>query len=329
MRAESLKTWRLIHACCRQGSLAKAAMSEGMELSDASRRIAAIEAALGFRLLDRSTRPAGLTDNIRRLAPAAAKIARAAREIETIAREIREEESAEREVRTIRLSLPINMDRSSLLLALHEFEKSRGVRIELSADSGIPALVAGKTDVSMGGYEVSDPAVFSEPAERSYNFLMATGRYLERHGRPERVEDLARHRLLLRNHSNRFFSNCIENDGTRFYIPESFSIFHGDASSCREMLAPRRRGHRGRSAHRVRGRCHRRGAGRARPSRLAPHALELQRLLPRGIGLGRTHPGADGGDREAGLRLDSQPVALLVPAARAADARRREVGGAD
>ena len=50
-RAESLKTWGLVHAFLRQGSLAKAAVAENLELSDASRRMSALEKNLGLTLL--------------------------------------------------------------------------------------------------------------------------------------------------------------------------------------------------------------------------------------------------------------------------------------
>ncbi len=236
-RSESLKTWGLVHAFLQQGSLAKAALAEGIELSDASRRMTALEKLMGVSLLDRSTRPAGATENLKRYAACASRIARASRDIDRITAAIHAEASPA--LRTVRLSLPVNMDKAGVLTALQQYESSHpDVRIELSADSGIPMLLAGKTDISMGGYLLQLPELFAMHVEESYNFLMATKAYLKRHGTPQTIDDLAdpKHRVLLRNHDNLFFSNRLENNGETFYLGDNVNLFYGDAAACRDRL---------------------------------------------------------------------------------------------
>ncbi len=238
-RSESLRTWALVHAFLQHGSLAKAALAEGIELSDASRRMSALEKLLGVPLLDRTTRPAGATENLKRYAACASRIARASRDIDRITAAIHAE-AAPASVRTVRLSLPVNMDKAAVLSALQQFEDSHpDVRIELSADSGIPQLLAGKTDISMGGYLMQLPELFAMHVEESYNFLMATKAYLKRHGTPKTIEDLEspRHRVLLRNHDNLFFSNRLESSsGETFYLGDNVNLFYGDAAACRDRM---------------------------------------------------------------------------------------------
>ena len=237
-RAESLKTWGLVHAFLRQGSLAKAAVAENLELSDASRRMSALEKNLGLTLLDRRTRPAQATETLKRFAACAARIARASRDIDRLADEIRAE-TRPASVRTLRVSLPANMDKRTVLAALQAFGANHpSLRIELSADSGLSQLMSGKTDISMGGYLLERPELFSITVEKSYNFLMATRRYLDTHGTPETIEDLtnSRHRILLRNRDNRFYSNRLENKDAVFYLGENVNVFYGDAAACRDQM---------------------------------------------------------------------------------------------
>lgn len=237
-KIDSLRTWLLIHACARQGSLAQAALSLSMDLADASRRLSALERELGFSLLDRAKRPARPTENLLRVDRYASCISKACRDIDLLAAKIRAEREAPR-MRTVRISLPINMDKAGLLAAFHAYQEiHRMVRIELSADSGIPSLIAGKTDISMGGYLLEKPELFWLPVEDCYNFLMATPKYIERHGEPHRVEDLLlpQHRVLLRNHGNLFFSNKLENGEQSFYLGANANVFYGDAAACRDMM---------------------------------------------------------------------------------------------
>lgn len=235
----SIKTWRLLHALNKTGSLTAAAQQEAIELSEASRRIAALESELGLQLLDRSKRPAELTDTARRLDGQAGRIARAYKSAMELAEKIGREEAKQKAQRTVRISLPVNLDKVGLLSAIYEYESRRkDIQFEFSADSGIPALLAGSTDISMGGYLWDGQGVFALPVGRCFNFLMATENYIRHHGQPQSIEDLldGKHRLLMRNPKNRFFSNKLTNGRQSVYVGPHANVFYGDAEACREML---------------------------------------------------------------------------------------------
>lgn len=235
----NIKAWRLLHALNTTGTLTKAAEQEAIELSEASKRLAALESELGIKLLDRSKRPAMVTQSAKRLDAQARRISKAHTVALELASTIRNERENQQHIRTIRISLPANFDKMGVLSALYEYEaKHVNVRLEFSADSGIPALLAGHTDISMGGYLWDGKGVFALPAGRCVNFLMASDTYIKRYGAPESIEDLlgGKHRLLVRNRDNRFYSNKLTNGHRTAYISSTAQVFYGDAAACREML---------------------------------------------------------------------------------------------
>lgn len=236
---DSIKNWKLLHALNKTGRLTLAASREAMELSEASRRISALEAVLGVALLDRSRKPAQITQAARRLDAQAGRIARAFAAAERLADEMHKEAQAQKSTRVVKISLPVNLDKVGLLSVLYDFESNHSdVRLEFSADSGIPALINKTTDISMGGYLWEGKGVFALPAGRCINFLMASVDYLKRHGMPSSIDELVggKHRLLMRNRDNRFFSNKLTNGCKTVYIGSQADVFYGDAESCREML---------------------------------------------------------------------------------------------
>ena len=235
----SIKTWRLLHALNKTGALTSAAQQESIELSEASRRIAALESELGLILLDRRKKPAQLTEAAKRLDGQASRISRAHKSAMELAEKIKQEEAKHTTQRTVRISLPVNFDKVGLLSALYEYEsRHENIRFEFSADSGIPALLEGSTDISMGGYLWDGKGVFALPVGRCFNFLMASESYIKRYGLPESIQDLlnGKHRLLMRNPKNRFFSNKLTNGRQTVYVGPHANVFYGDAEACREML---------------------------------------------------------------------------------------------
>lgn len=190
-------------------------------------------------LLDRSKRPAVVTQAAKRLDVYAGRISKSYISLIDLANEIHKEVERQKTFRTIRISLPVNFDKVGLLAALYAYEsKHEDLRLEFSADSGIPALLSEETDISMGGYLWNGKEVFSLPVARCFNFLMASDAYIRRNGMPEKIGDLldGKHRLIMRNRNNRFFSNKLTDGVQTAYIGSRADVFYGDAETCREML---------------------------------------------------------------------------------------------
>ena len=210
-KTDNFEAWSLLSACRKTGGLAKAAAAESLDLSVASRLIAGLETELGVGILDRRVRPAVLTETGTRLAVFAQKMVKARRDALELASEVHALEAREGEKRTLRLSLPMNLNRVTLISQIMTYEdRHPDVRVEISADSGLPALIAGKTDVSLGSYYRPDPRLFALPAGICYSFIMATKKYERKYGLPETIEDLKHHTILLRYTQNLGYSNKLD-----------------------------------------------------------------------------------------------------------------------
>lgn len=224
-KTDNFEAWSLLSACRKTGGLAKAAAAESLDLSVASRLIAGLETELGVGILDRRVRPAVLTETGTRLAVFAQKMVKARRDALELASEVHALEAREGEKRTLRLSLPMNLNRVTLISQIMTYEdRHPDVRVEISADSGLPALIAGKTDVSLGSYYRPDPRLFALPAGICYSFIMATKKYERKYGLPETIEDLKHHTILLRYTQNLGYSNKLENGTETYYIDRGHRV---------------------------------------------------------------------------------------------------------
>ena len=234
-KVDSIAAWKLVASCEKTGSLLKASLLEGMDFTVASRAISALERELGVKLLDRSTRPAGFTPAFRRLAPFARKITRGQhellREAGRICKEQKDAESAPR--RTVRVSIPSNLNRQELTAALLAFEERHPfVKIEATSDGGLRSLLDGSVDIAIYGRRPREVSIYAETSYVRSTFLMATHAFVRRYGLPRTVEDLPYFRLALRNPENLSFSRTLWRGEESYYIPEGPNLIYGDASTC-------------------------------------------------------------------------------------------------
>ena len=108
--------------------------------------------------------------------------------------------------------------------------------MEILADAGLPALINQTVDVASYGFQPNTPEVFTMPMGKNWTFPMACTSYIKRYGKPENIEDLCAHRLILRNRSNLSVCQRLVCRNESFYISSDQLTFRGDASACREML---------------------------------------------------------------------------------------------
>ena len=165
------------------------------------------------------------------------KLIRAGRNLEALLKEIHAQTLVRSEERTVNVSLPVNMDRSWILASLQRTAAHYpNLKTEVSADSGIPALLSGKTDISLASYRIEDAGLFCLSAGRGYTFLMASDKYKRRYGLPKSVEDLKNHWLLNRFSTNLSHADRLENGKETFFLDSRCHVLFGDALACRDML---------------------------------------------------------------------------------------------
>ncbi|RME20356.1 MAG: LysR family transcriptional regulator [Deltaproteobacteria bacterium] len=175
-----------------EGGFTTAAQVLGVSRSYVSRVVAALEARLGTRLLQRSTRVVTLTEAGRSLlaevGPALAAIDQA---------QIRVQE-AQRQLRgPIRASVPAAFGRRYLLQPLLEFQRRHEqVELDLHLSEDKVDVLAGRYDLVVRGGEMVSSSLVARRLCGFRVILAAAPAYVQRHGTPTAPGDLADHACL-------------------------------------------------------------------------------------------------------------------------------------
>ncbi len=186
----------LVLAVQAQGSLAKAAQALRLTPPVVTKRLATLEAQLGVRLFQRTTRRVSPTTEGHALCERARGILQGFAEAED---ELREQQS--QPAGPIRLVSSFGFGRRWLGPALSAFQRQHpGVQIELQLTEQLPHLASEGFDAAVWLW--NPPAsVAAEWVVRklapNQRVLVASPDYLRAHGQPERLEDLARHACLV------------------------------------------------------------------------------------------------------------------------------------
>lgn len=175
------------------GNLTRAAQSLRLSPSAVSKQIARLEERLGARLLQRTTRRVGLTDE--------------GRQFYARAREILDEIAAAEELvgagRTrprgvLRLGLSHGFGMSQILPLVPAFgRRYPEVELQLAFADRRVDLVAEGLDAAIRLGEVGDESLVARRLGEHGRIVCAAPAYLEAHGRPEVPADLLRHNCIL------------------------------------------------------------------------------------------------------------------------------------
>jgi DNA-binding transcriptional LysR family regulator len=184
-----LSNVRVLTAVVEGGNFARAAEALGLTPSGVSRAIARLEARIGVRLLDRTTRSLNLTDEGRLLYANINPLVLGIEDAVT---------RAAGSSGSVRGRLRVNTDAftSRLLLSphLHRFlELYPEVSLELIARDQLGDLVAEGFDVAVRFGEPPASSLVARKLLDTRFVTVATPGYLERHGRPRKPADLANH----------------------------------------------------------------------------------------------------------------------------------------
>ena len=172
------------------GSFTAAAAELGVPKSTVSRKVTDLEARLGARLLQRTTRKLSLTDVGRTY-------------YEYCARIVGEIQDAERAVSSLQdtprglLRITTGVGVAYLGPIVSDFMKSYPeVRIELSCTARNVDLVEERFDLGIRAGALADSSLVARSLGRVQWFLVATTAYLKERGRPKTPEDLTKHDCL-------------------------------------------------------------------------------------------------------------------------------------
>ncbi len=186
----------LVLAVQAQGSLAKAAQALRLTPPVATKRLAALEARLGVRLFQRTTRRVSPTTEGHALCERARQILQ---DFAAAENELREQQS--QPSGPIRLVSSFGFGRLWVGPALSDFQRLYpGVQVELQLTEQLPHLASVGFDAAVWLW--NPPAsVAAEWIVRklapNQRVLVAAPSYLQTHGEPQRLEDLASHACLV------------------------------------------------------------------------------------------------------------------------------------
>ncbi len=175
------------------GSVTGAARALEMPRPTVSRRLARLEARLGTRLIQRTTRRLTLTEAGERLYASARGWVHAAREAEAAVRRLDGIPRGH-----LRLSIPNAMPHALFAGWLGEFlERYPEVSLEVVATTEHVDLVGQGYDVALRSGEIEDRTLIARTLVRTRDLAFASPRYLDARGAPTTPEDLAHHECIL------------------------------------------------------------------------------------------------------------------------------------
>ena len=174
------------------GSFTAAAAALGVRKSSVSRSVAALEAELGIRLLQRTTRRLALTDAGRayydRARDALVALDEAQNAVSSLGTEPRGQ---------VRVTAPVDLAGDIAAVTTAFARAYPAVRVEVSLTPRVVDLVKEGFDLAVRGGPLTDSSLLSQKIGESELGLFASPAYLDAAGRPRRLADLARHECIL------------------------------------------------------------------------------------------------------------------------------------
>lgn len=171
------------------------AAAEALEMSQpvVSKAVTRLEEKLGARLLNRTTRRLSLTEAGSELYR---RSVRALEEIENAEIEVARFQTEPRG--TLRVSAPMSFSILQLGAKLQTFlERYPGVHVELNLDDRQVDLVEEGFDVAIRIANLRDSNLVARKIVPCRQVICASPAYLDKHGTPERPEDLLEHNCIL------------------------------------------------------------------------------------------------------------------------------------
>ncbi|WP_243042636.1 LysR family transcriptional regulator [Dyella sedimenti] len=184
---------RLFVRAVTEGSLSAAGRELGLSPAAASKRLNRLEQALGVRLLQRSSRRLALTEEgtiyFERCQAIIADVDDANSAVSLRQLEVGGQ---------LHVSASVDMGRQYIGPIAADFAAQHPqLRLRLTNSDAMLDLFEHGVDVAVRGGTMADSRLVSRLLANNFRVLCAAPSYLERHGRPAGIDDLARHSCLM------------------------------------------------------------------------------------------------------------------------------------
>ncbi len=189
---DRLLSMEVFVAVVELGSLTAAAIRHDMSPAMAAKHVKGLEARLGLRLMNRTTRRQSLTE------AGQAYFARC----KLILSDIRDAEQGAEAMRAaprghLRITSTVTFGSCALAPAIADYlSEYPDVSVDLALSDAVEDVVASRYDLAVRIGEPADSGLVARRIGRYQMIICASPAYLERHGTPATASDLARHQCL-------------------------------------------------------------------------------------------------------------------------------------
>lgn len=175
-----------------QGGFTDAARKLGISKSAVSKHVSSLEARLGARLLNRTTRRVSPTDIGLMYYDRARRVLTDAGEADSLVTALQSEPSGQ-----LRISVPTDFGAAKVAPMLGDFLRAHpDVTVNMVLKNRYVELISEGFDMAIRIGELEDSSLRARRLCETGQRLVASPTYLSRYGRPERIDDLNAHRLL-------------------------------------------------------------------------------------------------------------------------------------
>ena len=231
MKIENLSDLHVLVHTARGGSLTAAAIVLGMTPAAASATLKRLEAQLGARLFERSTRAMRLTPQGQLLLDYATRAFELLAEGEA---QLAEDRAAL--IGTLRVAAPSDLSRNTLLPLFDEFLALHpGLRLALAVGDRPLDVVRDELDLAIRYGTLADSRLVARTLALARPIVTASPGYLRRHPAPRTPQDLAQHNCLTFDRGgrrHRLWRFCRDGQWTEVRVDGDRSV--DDASLARE-----------------------------------------------------------------------------------------------
>lgn len=183
---------RYFLAVAREGSMLAAAKALKVNQSTVQRRLAVLEESIGGKLIERHPTGYRLTDLGQKMLAHAEGVEAA---VATFERALKSTDTGL--VGTIRVTCADGLAPVLVTPMLDAFRtRYPGLRVDLNISDRFLDLAKGEADIAVRAGEAQDSVLIGRKIADCAWAVYASRSYLERHGRPDRVADIARHAVI-------------------------------------------------------------------------------------------------------------------------------------